>query len=257
MLCNRREQYIQEEAQTMKMFVAFDDTDNIDSEFGTGKLARWFEKELPEGCRLWGVVRQQLPVMDEIPYTSHNSSACVIIDAPNQSVVAELISRSVDHVLKHCDVGSDPGVCVACEDDPALAELMEFGLKCSRQLVTQKEAINACTGIHLSGHGGTNDGIIGAAAAVGLCAYGRSGRFIEFGRLRDFPSQVSVSELESRGIMVISADREALTPAPQDIVDTQGWLRPRLWDGKVLLPVTKNSGQTWETLAKKHRKKED
>jgi len=241
----------------MKMFVAFDDTDNIDSEFGTGKLTRWFEDELPEGCRLWGVVRQQLPVLEEIPYTSHNSSACAVIEAPDHSILSELIVRAVNHVEKHSSPGSDPGVCAAREDDPGLETLMEFALECSRQVVTQKEAMNACAGIHLSGHGGTNDGIIGAAAGVGLCAYGRSGRFIEYGRLRDFPPLVSVSELEDSGIMVISTDRDALTPAPEDIVDTQGWLRPRLWDGKVLLPVYRNGGQTWETLAKKHKSKED
>ncbi|MGI6396384.1 MAG: hypothetical protein ACOX3E_04025 [Desulfomonilia bacterium] len=238
----------------MKMFVAFDDTDTIDSDFGTGKLTRWFENELPEGCRLWGVVRQQLPVMEEIPYTSHNSSACAIIEAPDHSVLTGLIDRAVYHVERHSAPGSDPGVCVACENDPALARLKDFGLKCSRKIVTQKEALSACAGIHLSGHGGTNDGIIGAAAAVGLCAYGRSGRFIEYGRLRDFPPKVRVSELEAHGILVISTDREALTPASDDMIDSQGWLRPRLWDGKAVLPVCRNAGQSWETLAKKHKK---
>lgn len=241
----------------MRMYVAFDDTDNIDSDFGTGKLTRWFEHELPEACRLWGVVRQQLPVMKEIPYTSHNSSACAIIEATDDCVLNELIERAVKHVEKHAAPGSDPGVCVACEDDPALNGLMEFALKCSKQVVTQKEALNACAGIHLSGHGGTNDGIIGAAAGVGLCAYGRSGRFIEYKRLRDFPSKVTVSQLEAAGIMAISIDREALTPSPQDIVDTQGWLRPRLWQGKALLPVARNGRMIWETLATKHAKKEE
>ena len=242
----------------MRMYVAFDDTDNINSDFGTGKLTRWFEDELPEACRLWGVVRQQLPVMDEIPYTSHNSSACAIIEAPDYSILSDLIERAVNHVVRHAAPGSDPGVCVACEDDPALEELMEFALKCSKQVVTQKEAMNACACIHLSGHGGTNDGIIGAAAGVGLCAYGRSGRLIEYNsRLRDFSSQVTVSELEARGIKVISIDRDALTPSPQDIVDTQGWLRPRLWEGKALLPVAKNGSLIWETLARKHKKKEE
>lgn len=241
----------------MKMFVAFDDTDNIDSDFGTGKLTRWFENELPEGCTLWGVVRHQLPVLKEIPYTSHNSSACAVIEASAYTAVSELISRAVDHVVKHAAPGSDPGVCVACEDDPAITQLMDFGLKCSQRVVTQKEAMNACYGIHLSGHGGTNDGIIGAAAAVGLSAYGRSGRFIEYGRLRDFPPVVSVSELEAHGIMVISVDRDALAPGPHDMIDTHGWLRPRLWDGRVLLPVCRNDGQGWKPLAGKNRKKED
>ena len=41
--------------------------------------------------------------------------------------------------------------------------------------------MTAEAGIHLSGHGGTNDGIIGATAAVGLTACGWSARFLEYG----------------------------------------------------------------------------
>ena len=69
----------------MRVYIGFDDTDNITADRGTGKLARWFENELPEGCRVEGVVRQQLLVDDRIPYTSHNSSACVMVDAPDAS----------------------------------------------------------------------------------------------------------------------------------------------------------------------------
>ncbi|MBT6339455.1 MAG: hypothetical protein HOJ48_09190 [Desulfobacula sp.] len=39
----------------MRVYIGFDDTDNKNANRGTGKLARWFEKELPEGCRMWGV----------------------------------------------------------------------------------------------------------------------------------------------------------------------------------------------------------
>jgi hypothetical protein len=66
----------------MRVYVGFDDTDTATADRGTGKLARWFEKELPEGCRLWGVVRQQLLLDDAIPYTSHNSSACAVLECP-------------------------------------------------------------------------------------------------------------------------------------------------------------------------------
>ena len=38
----------------MRVYIGFDDTDNINASRGTGKLARWFEKELPEGCRSVG-----------------------------------------------------------------------------------------------------------------------------------------------------------------------------------------------------------
>jgi hypothetical protein len=66
----------------------------------------------------------------------------------------------------------------------------------SRVTQPQAEALHAASGVHISGHGGTNDGIIGAAAAVGLTAKGWNGRFIEYGSLRDFPERICVSELE-------------------------------------------------------------
>ena len=70
----------------MRIYIGFDDTDTADSDRGTGKLARWFEMELPKECRLWGVVRQQLLLDDSISYTTHNSSACAIVETPDDSV---------------------------------------------------------------------------------------------------------------------------------------------------------------------------
>jgi hypothetical protein len=33
----------------MKVYLGFDDTDALDSPFGTGKLVRWFQSSMPEG----------------------------------------------------------------------------------------------------------------------------------------------------------------------------------------------------------------
>jgi hypothetical protein len=239
----------------MQIYIGFDDTDTTDSDRGTGKLARWFENELPKSCRLWGVVRQQLLLDQSIPYTTHNSSACAIVECSDSSLAGDLISRAVHHIERHFIHGSDPGLCVASEDNLALSKLIHFGRACTSRVVTQKEALQAASGSHLSGHGGTNGGIIGAAAAVGLTAHGWGGRFIEFGRLRDFPEKVFVSDLERSGIMVVSIDREAEIPAPEDIVDTKGWLRPRLWGGKPGLPVTSRGKNLWEALGEKRGKK--
>ncbi len=60
-----------------------------------------------------------------------------------------------------------------------------------------------------------------------------------------------MSDLERAGIMVVSVDRQAEIPAPEDIVDTKGWLRPRLWGGKPGLPVTSKNENLWEALGKK------
>ncbi|NJD62612.1 MAG: hypothetical protein FIA93_07815 [Deltaproteobacteria bacterium] len=235
----------------MRGYIGFDDTDNKDSEFGTGKVARHFERLLPEGCSLWGVIRQQLMFDDRIPYTSHNSSACIIVDFPDPALKDSLLSIAMKHIERESASGSDPGLCFACEGDPALTELTSFGYLCATRIVTQKEALQAASGIHLSGHGGNNDGIIGAAAAVGLTASGWNGRFIEFAGLRNFPGMVAVSELKRHGIRVVSVDRDARIPKPEDMVDTKGWLRPRLWGRSPILPVVCRAENLWESIGGK------
>ena len=235
----------------MRAYIGFDDTDILGAEMGTGKLVRYFEPLLPEGCRLWGVVRQQLLVDPRIPYTSHNSSACAVVDFEGPVVLGELLGRAVAHIEKESCEGSDPGLCLACEGDAALGKLLLHGLACTARIVSQDEAIQAAAGSHLSGHGGTRDGIIGAAAAVGLTAAGWSGRFIEFSGLRDMPNQILVGELAGKGIRVVSLDRDAVVPGEMDVVDTQGWLRPRLWGGAAALPVQMRGDHLWESIGAK------
>jgi tRNA(Ile2) C34 agmatinyltransferase TiaS len=241
----------------MRIYIGFDDTDNLAANRGPGKLARWFEDELPEGCKMEGVVRQQLLVDERIPYTSHNSSACVVVHAPDASWVALLTARAMEHVKRHSLEGSDPGLCVAPEDDNPLAGLIAFGRDCTARVVTQQEALAAASPFHLSGHGGTNDGIIGAAAAVGLTASGWSGRFIEYGRLRKFADPVRVLELERSNILVVSSDRDARVPAPEDLVYTKGWLRPRLLGKRAVLLVTPRDEGVWESLGERRNKSKE
>lgn len=238
----------------MRIYIGFDDTDNPDSEFGTGKLARRFEALIPEDCRIWGVVRQQLLVAPGIPYTSHNSSACVIVDFADPSLAGRLVRLAIHHIEGTSAAGSDPGLCIASGDDPALPDLMTFGRLCTERIVTQREALRAAGDAHLSGHGGTNDGIIGAAAAVGLTASGWSGRFIEFSDLRQFPNPVSIAALQGRGIRVVSLERDALCPGPGDRVNTKGWLRPRLWGHEAVLPVLPAGSGLWDGMGEKRKK---
>jgi hypothetical protein len=88
---------------------------------------------------------------------------------------------------------------------------------------------------------------------VGLTASGWSGRFIEFQRLRDFSDKISVADLEQAGIVIISIDRNAPVPAPHDMVDTKGWLRPRLWGGRPSLPVSSAGQNLWEAVGSEKR----
>lgn len=235
----------------MRVYVGFDDTDVAGADRGTGKFARWFASKIPAGARLYGVIRQQLPVLDGIPYTSHNSSACVILDHVEPSQVPEIIERGSEHIQEHFIDGSDPGLCVVAMNGEKTDNLMEFGRLASTRIVTQKEALQAAGVFHLSGHGGTNDGIIGAVAGVGLTISGWCGRFIEFNRLRDFGATVTVADLEAEGMHVLSIDRNALATGKNDIVDTQGWLRPRLWAGRPVVPVESCGHGHWKAVGGK------
>lgn len=235
----------------MRVYIGFDDTDVVNSDYGTGKVARRFEKVQPEGCKIWGVVRQQLLVDPAIPYTSHNSSACVVVDCPDASFVDVLKKAAIRHIENASLPGSDPGLCLVVEGDKALIALKTFGLQCTARVVSQRDAVEAAGRAHLSGHGGTNDGIIGAAAAVGLTASGWNGRFIEYAGLRNFPRQVTVAALLQKNIRVVSLDRDASSPRPEDMVDTKGWLRPRLWGHEAVLPVKPAGSGLWESLGEK------
>ncbi len=236
----------------MRLFVGFDDTDVAGADRGTGKLVRWFVNSLPGEVRMWGVVRQQLPVLEGIPYTSKNSSACMILETDDRDIAPQIIERAAEHIRNHFMEGSDPGLCVVWEQSPAVESLKAFGRLACNRIVSQKEAMQAVRGEHLSGHGGTNDGIIGAAAGVGLTLTGWSGRFIEFNDLRRFESNVRVKELERNGIQVLSIDRDALVPGPDDQVDTRNWLRPRLWGNRPVLPVRNTAEKKWQSLGGKH-----
>src|SRR5207248_117992 len=70
-----------EEVRMIDLLMGVDDTDVVGRKPGTGRLARELGARLEaQGhARLVGVVRQQLLVDPRIPYTSHNSPACLLL----------------------------------------------------------------------------------------------------------------------------------------------------------------------------------
>lgn len=234
----------------MIFYVAFDDTDTLDCGRGTGKLARWFADELPAGCKQLMVVRQQLLHAPEIPMTSHNSSLCCIIETPDATYGQELINRGIAHLKKHFFEGSDPGFCVAKQTDK-LDSIIDFGIRCTHTKTSQKEALNLAKHIHLSGHGGTNDGIIGALAAVGLTHYGESGRIVDYADLRELPQLVTAKDLRQRNIFPMSVNRHAEFIPDKHSIDTLGSLRPHLWGKRLTVPLMATGTNTWQVIADK------
>ncbi|WP_432735266.1 hypothetical protein [Maridesulfovibrio sp. FT414] len=238
----------------MRVFLGFDDTDDKDAPMGTGRLVREFVYGLDSDCSLVGVIRHQLPRLDDIPFTSNNSSACAVIDIPDGYALEELRDKAVDHLVKNCAPGSDPGLCIAREEAVG-STLVQFAQAVTGLKVTQQQAMDAAHPFELLGLGGTNDGIIGAAAAVGLTKFGWCGRFIEYGRLRDLPADLHVHDLNEAGIQVVSVDRDPLVPLPGDEVRNAGWIRPSLWAGIPVLQVTMTEHHVWQPAHGKSKKK--
>jgi hypothetical protein len=164
----------------MLALICIDDTDILGSR-GTGKLAAKLVDEIQkEG---WGkcspITRHQLFVHPDIPYTSHNSAMCFAVEAGDDYL---------ETIIEYCGVflerqsakGSDPGLCVAIPDrliEPGL--LLAYGYRAKQAVITKQEAYDLAEklGVHLTEHGGTGQGVIGALAGVGLRLGGNDGRF--------------------------------------------------------------------------------
>lgn len=164
----------------MKILVCIDDTDNL--EFGsTGKLAQYFidvleEKGLGKGSY---ITRHQLYVHKDIPYTSHNSSMCFIMECEKDEY-ENIIQTGIEVLLDKSEEGSDPGLCVARYDDikDKLELIKEYGRRAKKEVLTKKIAYDTAKelGVHLSEHGGTGQGVVGALAGIGLRLGGNDGR---------------------------------------------------------------------------------
>ena len=240
----------------MRIFLGFDDTDDKDAPIGTGRLVREFAASLPEGYEVVGILRHQLPRLDDIPYTSNNSSACAIIDVngvERRAALDTLTEAAVADLRARSAPGSDPGLCVACEDAVDQG-LVDYARSVTGVRSTQAEAMRAVGGLTLLGLGGTNDGIIGAAAAVGLTRFGWCGRFIERGRLRSLATPMTIRDLNEAGIQAVSVDRDPAVPLPDDRLTGENWIRPSLWAGKAVLQVRAEGPGVWRTAHGKRKK---
>jgi len=182
----------------MNIIVCIDDTDNLESP-GTGHLAADLKGDIE---KLWGgktslISRHQLFVSPEVPYTSHNSSMCFRADL-SLEYLDEMIAYAGEFLERRGAEGSDPGLCVVVPEKlKNYEELISFGRDATCRVLTKKNAwsLAADLDVHLSEHGGTGDGIIGALAGVGLRLYGNNGRFKGWHDVPDERRRICAGEL--------------------------------------------------------------
>jgi hypothetical protein len=184
----------------MTILVSIDDTDNLDSR-GTGRLARAIARSLEEDYPVYGVTRHQLYVHPDIPYTSHNSCAVIHLQTNGNADIDKIFSTTQQLMLADFVEGSDPGVAVAYADQ-VLPPLIVFGKDAKCSILTQERARTLAYNLHirLKGLGGTEDGVIGAMAGLGLAVGLNDGRFIQRGKIRDICGPSSVHQLLAAGI---------------------------------------------------------
>jgi tRNA(Ile2) C34 agmatinyltransferase TiaS len=224
------------------IFIGLDDTDTLESR-GTGYLARQIAAALAADYSVLGVTRHQLLVDPRVPYTKNNSCAAILLDADGTSDVTRLTEQVRALMLASFQPGSDPGLCVA---GIVPAPVTEFGRRAQRQVVKKKEAsrLAEASGITLLGLGGTQDGIIGALAAVGLAASGDDGRYVLVGRSRELQDLQPVSALLEAGIAAVQTrDGE---PVTEGLVQTDK-LRPARRGGQAIA-VVEWAGDHWLPL---------
>jgi hypothetical protein len=239
--------------------IGIDDTDN-DTSPGTGRLARRLAEELSQrGAKSLGITRHQFLVDPRIPYTSHNSGACIAIE---WDCAPAAMNIAMDLIGEWAAEGSDPGVCIAAADR-VCRDMIDWGWRATRDVLTMDEAfsIAGSNGVQLRALGGTGQGIIGALGSVGLRADGNEGRFLDLPGLRELGDYVNAQELARLGIRVdhhlpveagVSGNVRVTTEPRAAIYKTSGWVRPRLIQGKPVWPVEWSSEQNeWIPIDRK------
>lgn len=236
------------------IYVGIDDTDTRYSP-GTNQLARALVADVFPRFRCIVAVRHQLLFDPRVPYTSKNSAASLLF-LPERMVGSrsttadecagrasplpaeiEALQAALGRGLRRRFVeGSDPGLCVASRVSPAI---IAFGRRAQQEVVAQQEArqLAAAHAIHLEGLGGTEDGVIGALAAIGLACEGNDGRVVQIGNEPDdLAGAQTVETLKRRGVWRIVCLRSANEIAA-GVVDVGKHLRPNYRGRRIVLFV--------------------
>ena len=221
------------------IYVGIDDTD-VEGSRGTNQLARLLVSAFVTDCRCLRITRHQLLDDPRVPCTTKNGSASIMLEPLRSFDLDDWAAQVQDYLLSLFIEGSDPGLCVTSRIP---GSVVDFGYRCKTEFVMQDEAraIARRHGIYLNGLGGTQDGVIGALAAVGLAALGDDGRIVQ---LADWPDDMSgaqpISSLHRRGVTVrVLATGQDITTG---LVDVGKRLRPNRRNGLDVLFVEEPEG---------------
>jgi hypothetical protein len=245
------------------IYVGLDDTDTLDDP-GTNQLARHLVRELDGIFSGRMIIRHQLLEDPRVPCTKKNGCASIAFEPVGWALPSNkfangddtfgvpnlLLDQLREIILPWCPAESDPGLCVTTAVPAAITA---WGMRCQRELVTQAEArlLAEEHRIFLEGLGGTEDGVIGALAAVGLMATRNDGRVVHFGSSGedwyDVTGSLAAGDILARGVDEIRTV-EAGQLLTTGTVNIGKRLRPNFRQGKIVLYVTRIDGPHWQAV---------
>lgn len=236
------------------LLLSIDDTDNLESP-GTGHLARELALLLAEQSlgKTQAITRHQLLVDPRIPYTSHNSSACLVVGQVADP--AAVFALACQYLSANAASGSDVGV-VMLRRAAVDVRLQHWGQQAKQTVLELSDARALARAVRaehaeLSGTGG---GLIGALAAIGLHSLGDDGRLLWLRGLRERAGQtLSAQALQAHCAVVLETlDGERPTQA-DDLVELGTWPRAIYRQHQPVLLVEPNdeSARTlWRCVAR-------
>ena len=237
--------------------IAIDDTDNLES-IGTGRLARMLAAQLVDEGQIASptVTRHQLLVHPDIPYTSHNSSAC--ISAAGGGGAGDKIFELAQRFLcAHPQEGANPGLCVAEASEPG--EALQAHAREAQRRVWQLEEFDARIapyGLRVWSAGETGQGRIGAVCGVALRSTGEDGRFLELPGLRDVRGRATVGEILDRTGVDRVVDPDGAPLGREVEIETRDWIRPSLIGGEAIFTVIRDAGD-WVPIGRHEKHSKD
>ena len=223
------------------IYIGIDDTDVVGSR-GTGHLAQLIADDLSSNFLVLGVTRHQLLFDPRVPYTAKNSCAAIHLAMVTINLPV-LFNRIKAIMLANFEEGSDPGLAVA---GFVPQHIIDFGKKAKNEIVSKKDAFSLASQcpVLIGGLGGTNDGVIGAMAALGLAASGDDGRYIRVGAVRGLEGPITPQQAVDAGIVAVKQQNG------KDVTDgliLAEKLRPSRREGKPILFVEQGN-QYWHPL---------
>lgn len=237
----------------MIYFIGLDDTDNKDSR-GTGFKSRELGRLIVENKLgdVDSITRHQLYVHEKIAYTSHNSSASLVVKTNNQNLLKEFC---IDYLIQAAEPGSDAGLCIA-HTDSIDSKIIDWGNRAKKEILTKEDAYKLAieSNIFLEGYTGSKIGVIGSLAAVGLRRGGNDGRniWLKGKELRDLHGVYKISELKKIVNIQVVQTIDNIEVSDSDFIDLGDWIRPVVMKNKITVIVEQNkqSNYGWKIVSK-------